>query len=171
VNQSQRVQSEKTKGNKRRRGKDGTEETIDESDDEERSTESAKTSVNKRRGKERSKETVDESRDEERSTKRLKIYIPKEKLATLNRIHTYHVPSTPPFPAVEADLPMETTPSTTVPTMYQRLQLNPLAWLKRAGIEFPAAARTIQWVSGIFTVVPWAETDKENKPNPVSLSQ
>jgi hypothetical protein len=32
VNQLQRVQSEKTKGNKRRRGKDGTEETIDESD-------------------------------------------------------------------------------------------------------------------------------------------
>jgi hypothetical protein len=275
VNQSQREQSEKTKGKKRRRGKDGTEETIDESNDEGGSMESAKTRGNKRRGKEGSKETVDDSRDEEPSAKRLNIYIPKEKFATLNRVHTYDVPSTahlsrsrcdsptvttpslgntflspvgqdnvstppspavqvdlpmemmpsfddsfsspagqdnfstPPSPAVQVDLPMEMTPSltpnttprrdnhmlsppqpvtppnvptghkpslssrisNTVRTIYQHLQLNPLAWLKRAGIEFPATARTIKWVSGIFTVVPWAETGKKNKPNPVSLSR
>jgi hypothetical protein len=204
--------------------------------------ESAKTRGNKRRGKEGSKETVDDSRDEEPSAKRLNIYIPKEKFATLNRVHTYDVPSTahlsrsrcdsptvttpslgntflspvgqdnvstPPSPAVQVDLPMEMTPSltpnttprrdnhmlsppqpvtppnvptghkpslssrisNTVRTIYQHLQLNPLAWLKRAGIEFPATARTIKWVSGIFTVVPWAETGKKNKPNPVSLSR
>jgi hypothetical protein len=51
---------------------------------------------------------------------------------------------------------------------FQQLRNNPKGWLDRAGREFPKTAAVAQWVSGIFTVIPWMTDAKEN-PNPVSL--
>jgi hypothetical protein len=51
-------------------------------------------------------------------------------------------------------------------SLVQRLRDLPRSFLKRAGVEFPSYAKHIQWVSGIWTVLPWFEV-AENRTNPV----
>jgi hypothetical protein len=64
------------------------------------------------------------------------------------------------------------TPSATFappPPLPNRLRTNPLCWYQRMGIEFPSTAQMIEWVSGVFTVLPWMK-GAGNLPNPVSFS-
>jgi hypothetical protein len=63
----------------------------------------------------------------------------------------------PPTPG-PSSVSLATTP------LIQRLRLNPKAWLTRAGIEWPFSAKTIRWVSGIFTVLPWMKTRGGGNP-------
>jgi len=51
-------------------------------------------------------------------------------------------------------------------TLVQRLRDLPQSFLKRAGVEFPSYAKHIQWVSGIWTALPWY-TAVGNRTNPV----
>jgi hypothetical protein len=58
------------------------------------------------------------------------------------------------------------TPPPPTRSLIQRLRDLPESFLKRAGIEFPSFAKCIQWVSGIWTPVPW-HTVAGNRTNPV----
>ena len=46
-----------------------------------------------------------------------------------------------------------------LPCLPERLRINPMAWLRRKGIEFPSWAPTITWASGVVTVIPWSKQD------------
>jgi hypothetical protein len=90
-------------------------------------------------------------------------------------VESNRLPSEPPMPKLTITLPPprnRTLRSQTNPPLPpsrsppHRLRNHPFSWLDRAGIEFPSYAKTVRWVSGVLTVLPWM-LGSGGKPNPV----
>jgi hypothetical protein len=51
--------------------------------------------------------------------------------------------------------------------LFKRLLAKAKIWLNLQGIQFPKDAQIIQWVNGVWTVLPWHKCDESMEENPV----